>query len=41
VDHPGFASLQLAAVGGEIAPAPDSLEAAALPAAVRRRFGLP
>lgn len=40
VDHPAFASLQMAAVTGEIAGAPDSLEAAALPAAVRRRFGL-
>jgi hypothetical protein len=41
VEHPAFASLQLAAACGEISPAPDSLEAAALPAAVRRRLGLP
>lgn len=41
VDHPAFAALQSAAVAGEVAGAPDSLEAAALPAPVRRRLGLP
>ncbi len=40
VDHPPFAALQLAAVTGEVKGAPDSLEAAALPAAARRRLGL-
>jgi hypothetical protein len=40
VDHPVFAPLQLAAVTGEVTGAPDRLEAAALPADVRRRFGL-
>jgi hypothetical protein len=40
VDHPAFARLQLAAVSGEVRGAPDSLEAAALPAAVRARLGL-
>jgi len=40
VDHPVFSPLQLAAVTGEVTGAPDRLEAAALPADVRRRFGL-
>ena len=40
VEHPAFAALQTAAVTGEVAGAPDSLEAAALPAAVRARYGL-
>ena len=40
VDHPAFSLLQLAAVTGEVTGAPDRLEAAALPADVRRRFGL-
>jgi len=40
VDHPAFSPLQLAAVTGEVTGAPDCLEAAALPADVRRRFGL-
>ena len=40
VDHPAFAALQLAAVTGEVEGAPDSLEAAALPADARRRLGL-
>jgi hypothetical protein len=39
-DHPAFQALQMAAVTGEVQGAPDSLEAAALPAAVRARFGL-
>jgi hypothetical protein len=40
VEHPAFAALQLAAVAGEVAGAPEALEAAALPAAVRARYGL-
>jgi len=40
VAHPAFATLQMAAVTGDIEGAPDSLEAAALPAAARARFGL-
>ena len=40
VEHPAFAALQMAVVTGEIAGAPESLEAAALPPDVRRRFGL-
>jgi imidazolonepropionase-like amidohydrolase len=40
VEHPRFAALQMAAVSGEVAGAPESLEAAALPAAVRSRLGL-
>jgi hypothetical protein len=40
MDHPASTALQLAAVTGEVTGAPDSLEAAALPADVRRRFGL-
>ncbi|MBI4637953.1 MAG: FAD-dependent oxidoreductase [Candidatus Rokubacteria bacterium] len=40
VDHPVFAALQMAALTGEIDGSPESLEAAALPAAVRRRFGV-
>jgi len=40
VDHPRFAALQMAAVTGEVEDAPDSLEAAALPADARARFGL-
>ena len=40
VDHPAFAALQMAAMTGEVQGAPDSLEAAALPAAVRRRLAL-
>jgi hypothetical protein len=40
VEHPAFADLQIAAVSGEVAGVPDSLEAAALPAAVRARYGL-
>ncbi len=40
VEHPAFVRLQLAAASGEIQGAPDSLEAAALPGAARRRVGL-
>ncbi len=40
VDHPAFAAPQLAAMTGEAQGSPDSLEAAALPAATRRRLGL-
>jgi hypothetical protein len=40
VEHPAFAALQLAAATGEIDGDPESLDAAALPAAVRARFGL-
>ena len=40
VDHPAFPALQLAAVTGEVTGAPDRLEAGALPAEERRRFGL-
>ena len=40
VDHPRFAALQMAAVTGEVEGAPDSLEAAALPAEARARLGL-
>ena len=40
VDHPAFAAVQMAAVTGELAGAPESLEAAALPAAIRDKFGL-
>ncbi len=40
IDHSAFAALQLAAVTGEVEGAPDSLEAAALPADARRRLGL-
>ena len=40
VDHPRFAALQMAAVAGEIAGAPDSLEAAALSGAMRAKVGL-
>ena len=40
VEHPAFATLQIAAVTGDVAGAEDSLEATALPAAVRRRHGL-
>ncbi len=40
VDHPAFSPLQLAAVTGEVRGAPDRLEAEALPADARRRFGL-
>jgi hypothetical protein len=40
VEHPAFAALQIAAVSGEVAGAPDRLEAAALPAVARARFGL-
>ena len=40
VAHPRFAELQMAAVRGEVMGAPDSLEAAALPGAVRARLGL-
>lgn len=40
VDHPAFAALQTAAVAGEIQGSPESLEAAVLPAAARRRVGL-
>jgi hypothetical protein len=40
LDDPAFGALQLAAVSGEVAGAPDSLEAAALPPPVRRRLGL-
>jgi hypothetical protein len=40
VDHPAFPELQAAAARGEVAGSPDSLEAAALPLAVRRRYGL-
>jgi len=40
VDHPRFAALQMAALTGEVEGAPDSLEAAALPAGARARLGL-
>ena len=40
VAHPAFAAVQMAAVTGDIEGAPDSLEAAALPASARARFGL-
>jgi len=40
VDHPAFGALHMAVMTGEVKAAPDSLEAAALPEAVRRRFGL-
>ncbi len=40
VDHPAFAALQMAAMTGEVEGASESLEAAALPAAARRRLGL-
>jgi hypothetical protein len=40
VDHPPFAALQMAAVAGEIAGAPDSLEVAAVPSAMRTKVGL-
>lgn len=40
LEHPAFKALQMAAVTGEIDGAPDSLEAAALPTATRRRVGL-
>src|SRR5262245_14959679 len=40
VAHPRFAELQMAAVSGEVMGVPDSLEAAALPGAVRARLGL-
>lgn len=40
IDHPAFAALQMAAATGDVQGAPDSLEAAALPAAVCRSFGL-
>ena len=40
VDHPRFAALQMAAITGEIAGAPDSLEASALPGAIRAKVGL-
>src|SRR5262249_62309585 len=39
VAHPRFAELQMAAMSGEVTGAPDSLEAAALPGAVRARLG--
>ena len=40
VEHPSFAALQMAAVTGQIQVSPESLEAAALPARVRRTYGL-
>jgi FAD dependent oxidoreductase len=40
VEHPAFVDLQIAAVTGEVAGAPDILEAAALPAGVRGKYGL-
>jgi hypothetical protein len=40
VDHPAFPRLQMAAVNGEVAGAPDSLEAAALSRAARTEVGL-
>jgi hypothetical protein len=40
VAHPAFAALQMAALTGEIEGAPDSLEAAAMPASARARLGL-
>ncbi len=40
VAHPAFAALQMASVSGEVTGAPDSLDAAALPAATRARLGL-
>jgi hypothetical protein len=40
VAHAAFAALQMAALTGEIEGAPDSLEAAAMPASARARLGL-
>jgi hypothetical protein len=40
VDHPAFVRAQMAVMTGEIAGAPDSLEAAALPRAARTELGL-
>ena len=40
VDHPAFASLQMAAVTGEVRGSPNSLEAGTLPAGVRRKLGV-
>ena len=40
VAHAAFAALQMAALSGEIEGAPDSLEAAAMPASARARLGL-
>ena len=40
VADPAFAAVQMAAVTGDIEGAPDSLEAAALPASARARLGL-
>jgi hypothetical protein len=40
VDHPRFPALQMAAMTGEVVGAPDRLEAAALPAAMRAKVGL-
>jgi len=40
VDHPRFSALQMAAVIGDVVGAADSLEAAALPAAMRAKVGL-
>jgi hypothetical protein len=40
VEHPAFVDLQIAAVTGDVAGAPESLEAAALPAGVRSKYGL-
>jgi hypothetical protein len=40
VEHPAFVDLQIAAVTGDVAGAPESLEAAALPAGVRGKYGL-
>jgi hypothetical protein len=40
VEHPAFVDLQIAAVTGEVVGAPDSLEAAALPRAVRGKYRL-
>ena len=40
VAHPAFAALQMAAVGGEVEGARDSLEATALPGATRARLRL-
>ena len=40
VNHPRFAALQMAVMAGEIAGAPDSLEAAGLSGAMRAKVGL-
>ena len=40
VEHPAFPALQMAAMAGEIRGSPESLEAAALPAATRRSLAV-